>query len=116
LLAGDGNAQESVAIWREVDLEANNFTIYIAGLSGETRLVRNPAYRATGAGQAPASVAAATAPDFPPGEAQPAQPRPEPPKNFTLRKTLEIRYTLLGSPEQRKESEPWRRTVRWIMR
>jgi len=101
LLCGDDNARESVAVWRDVDLSVNEFKVYVAGLSGEARLVPNPAYD--------------------PG-------RPETvtdeqgrthltnPKHFTLRKTLEIRYNLLGSPTARATATPERAGVRWVMR
>jgi hypothetical protein len=102
LLTGDDNARESVAIWRQIDLNVNNFTVYVAGLSGETRFVKNPAY-------------------------DPAQPentvkgadgkeRVVNPRHFTLRKTLEIRYNLPGSPDTRVLAEPERVSVRWVMR
>ena len=102
LMIGDDNARESVAIWRQVDLTINRFKIYVSGLSGETRFVPNPAY-------------------------DPAQPEvievgpdgrecAKNPKHFTLRKTLEIRYNLLGSPAARPLSEPERYGMRWIMR
>jgi hypothetical protein len=38
------------------------------------------------------------------------------PEHFTLRKTLEIRYTLAGSPAAIREVNPVRGAVRWIMR
>ena len=101
LLRGDDNARESVAIWREVDLTVNNFSVYVAGLSGETRFVPNPAYD----------------PSYP--EIEPAADGKEQivnPKHFTLRKTLQIRYHLLGSPSARLVAEPERTGMDWIMR
>ncbi len=92
LLTGDDNARESVAIWRGVEADAHSFCIYVAGLSGETRLVKNPT--------------------FDPG-------RPESPENskqFTLRKTLEICYNLRGDSGARALAEPERVGVRWLMR
>ncbi len=107
LLSGDDNARESVAIWRDRDLtiSSNNFTIYVAGLSGETRFVRNPAYdpkqpetrKISGQDGREAEIVAN-------------------PKYFTLRKTLEIRYTLAGSPRVHRTVEPERGEVRWVMR
>ena len=44
LRSGDDYARESVAIWRASDLSVTKFTIYIAGLSGEARVLKNPAY------------------------------------------------------------------------
>jgi hypothetical protein len=92
LKAGDDNSIESVAIWRDFNLTANTYKVYIAGLSGETRLIRNPSFD----------------PSKPPSE--------ENPKFFTLRKTLEIDYTLPGSPLARPFVESERGAMRWIMR
>ena len=102
LLTGDDNARESVAIWRQIDLSSNSFTVYVAGLSGETQIVRNPSH----------------APDRPTVERtgpQKSEPSSDPPE-FTLRKTLEIRYNLPGSPQATPEVQPERAGVRWIMR
>ncbi len=105
LLTGDDNARESVAIWRQIDLSYNNFMVYVAGLSGETQIVRNPSHNSdkpeTDQGKGVAgrrTEVAAT------------------PKEFTLRKTLEIRYNLPGSPQATPEVQPERAGVRWIMR
>lgn len=92
LLVGDDHARESVAIWRQVDLSNGSFAVYVAGLSGETRFLHNPAF-------------------------DPSQPESSGnPKNFVLRKTLEIRYNLPGSPSARPQTTPERRVTRWIMR
>jgi hypothetical protein len=92
LLTGDDNALESVAIWRGVESDANAVAIYVAGLSGEARLARNPTF-------------------------DPARPEgPENLKQFTLRKTLEIRYNLRGDASARTLVEPERVSVRWVMR
>lgn len=104
VLAGDDHAVESVAIWRQVDLTENAFRIYVSGLSGETQLTPNPAYNARKA----ESQAAEPVSDKPGG--------PPPAKYFTLRKTLEIRYTLPGSPRARLHIAPERGLVRWVMR
>jgi hypothetical protein len=105
LLSGDDNARESVAIWRQIDLSQNSFTVYVAGLSGEIALVPNPRYDP----QRPEKVATAR-PDGP------AVEEAVNPKNFTLRKTLEIRYTLPGSPHARPGVMPERGETCWIMR
>jgi hypothetical protein len=105
LLSGTDNARESVAIWRNIDLSNVSFAVYVAGLSGETQFVPNPRY-------------------------DPKRPETEMvrgpdgserrvvtnPRQFTLRKTLEIRYTLPGSPAARPGVTPERGQVRWIMR
>lgn len=104
LLSGDDNARESVAVWRRVDLTSNSFTVYVAGLSGEIALVPNrnfnPDRPETGSATAAGGSAKGT----------------DNPKNFTLRKTLEIRYTLPGSPQARPSVWPERGKTRWIMR
>jgi hypothetical protein len=105
LLSGDDNARESVAIWRNIDLTLNSFTVYVAGLSGETQFLPNPSYDP----QKPEKERM-TASD---GQARVAVTNPQ---QFTLRKTLEIRYTLPGSPAARPEATPERTAVRWIMR
>jgi len=45
LLQGPDNAKGSVAIWPQLDIRANGFTIFVAGLSGESVLLRNPNYK-----------------------------------------------------------------------
>lgn len=105
LLAGDDEARESVAIWRQVDLSLNNFSVYIAGLSGETRFVRNPSYDA----DKPETVTV---------QADNGREREVTinPPYFALRKTLEVRYTLPGSPRAAYEALPERGEVLWTMR
>lgn len=105
LRAGADNARESVAIWRNVELRGNEFTIYVAGLSGETRFVKNPAYDP----KKPETVKMAGPSGF---ERDVAVN----PKHFTLRKTLEIHYTLPGSTQTRESADPQRQKIRWIMR
>jgi hypothetical protein len=97
LLSGDDNARESVAIWRDVDLTENDFSIFVAGLSGETQIVE-------------------MVPDKKKAEVIGQSSAESKPRFFTLRKTLEIQYTLPGSPEARRAAAPERGTVRWVMR
>lgn len=104
LLTGEDNARESVAIWRQIDLTVNHFTVYVAGLSGEAQFLRNPSFDP----EQP-ETKEVIGPD--------GVPRAGPnPRTFTLRKTLEIRYTLPGSPQARPQAAPQRTDVRWIMR
>ncbi len=95
LLSGDDNARESVAIWRDVDLTENNFSIFVAGLSGENQVMQMPVKK-KGDVMGPGGKSAV--------------------QTFTLRKTLEIQYTLPGSPDSRRNAMPERGTVRWVMR
>lgn len=116
LRTGEDNARESVAIWRADDVKVNNFTIYVAGLSGETRLVPNPAARPAKPGEGADSAdksGSETAPGAAPASSGPSA---APPKYFTLRKTLELRYTLPGSLEALASAEPELRSARWVMR
>lgn len=105
LLSGDDNARESVAVWRNIDLTLNSFSIYVAGLSGETQFLANPSFDPerpeTGTVRGPA------------GQERQLVTNP---RQFTLRKTLEIGYTLPGSPAARPAAVPERDTLRWIMR
>ncbi len=104
LKAGEDNARESVAIWRGVDVDVNRFTIYIAGLSGETLVLRNPSFDPNRPVDAEVEVDGRT-------KTVTVNPR-----HFTLRKTLELRYAIPGSPAARRTAEPVRESSRWIMR
>jgi len=42
LLQGEDNARDGVIVFGDVDAEARNFKVFIAGLSGETTTVKNP--------------------------------------------------------------------------
>lgn len=103
--SGDDHSIESVAIWRADEISGNSFTIYVAGLSGENRVLPNPRYDP----KAPEEQRV-TGPD---GKERMVQSNP---RFFTLRKTLEIRYTLPGSEDLRDFAEPQRVLTRWIMR
>lgn len=105
LRVGDDNARESVAIWRDIDLRQNSFTIYVSGLSGEVRVVKNPSHN-PGKPETQKQV----------GPDGIERDIPVNPRNFTLRKTLEIDYTLPGSPLARPFVEAERQRTRWIMR
>ncbi|RMF77667.1 MAG: hypothetical protein D6744_11060, partial [Planctomycetota bacterium] len=103
---GDDNARESVLIWRAADIDSTRFSVFISGLSGESRLIRNPAYdparpeteRITG----------------PSGRVREVVVNP---RYFTIRKTLEIQYALPGSENARRSAaEPQRENARWVMR
>ncbi|MCG3125801.1 MAG: hypothetical protein CHACPFDD_00628 [Phycisphaerae bacterium] len=103
LLSGDDHTRESVAIWRQIPLNVNRFDLFVAGLSGETRAIANRAYD----------------PSKPPTVIGPGKPPPEGPANlkeFTLRKTLRVPYTLSGSTLTRETLEPRRGTLQWVMR
>ncbi len=94
LLIGEDRAKRGVAIWPDFDPQAREFTIYVAGLSGETTRIANPAFDA----------------------GKPVGPRN--PRVFILRKTLELPYRLPGGAEERARAVPERlsREPRWVMR
>jgi len=105
LRRGDDYARESVAIWPVGDLNVNEFKIYIAGLSGEARVLRNPAFE----------------PDQPEtkqitGDDGRQREITVNPKYFTLRKTLQLSYTLPASEHAREQVEPRLDHASWIMR
>lgn len=104
LKSGEDHARESVAIWRNVDLKGNRFSIFVAGLSGETRLVPNPSHDPT---------LPETRIVRKDGFEQEVTVNP---RMFTLRKTREIAYQLPGSRQPGTPSEPRRAYERWIMR
>lgn len=105
LRAGADYARESVAIWRATDIEVAGFTIYVAGLSGESRVLRNPAYHP----DEPETLTV-LGPD---GREREVVVNP---RYFTLRKTLQLSYTLPASDQARRQVEPRLDFARWIMR
>lgn len=105
LHTGEDYARESVAIWRAGDLNGYDFSIYVSGLSGEARVLRNPAYD----------------PEKPEARAVTGDDGRERevivnPKYFTLRKTLRLRYLLAASERARSRMEPRLVDADWIMR
>ena len=105
LAVGDDNARESVAIWRGVDADVNNFSIYCAGLSGEAQTVRNPVYDA----KQPETRKAPTLD----GREREVVVNP---RYFVLRKTLELKFEWPGSQEARASGVPTLVKQSWIMR
>jgi len=92
LLQGEANARASVAVFREFDPEADDFTVYAAGFSGEIQRLANPAFNA--------------------GKKE----SEDNPRFFILRRTLAIRYELPGDATTRSKADPIRRTREWVMR
>ena len=92
LLQGRENARTSAVVFRQFDREASAFTIYISGLSGEVRRVRNPGFLTN--------------------EAESEQN----PRVFLFRRTLAIRYDLPGDPGTQALAVPIRRSREWVMR
>lgn len=94
LQRGKDRMRHGVAIWRDFDPKAQEFTIYVGGLSGETQRIKNPA--------------------FDPNLAEDAKN----PRYFVFRKTLAVAYKLPGSPASRVMVKPERIPdgQKWIMR
>ena len=92
LLQGEDNTISSVAIFRQFDPGANQFVVYVAGLSGEVTRVSNPS--------------------FDPGHPE----SDDNPPFFFLRKTLAVRYVLPGDVQSRKVTRPTRVGRDWVMR
>ena len=92
LLLGEANARASVAVFRSFDPDADEFTVYAAGFSGEIQRLANPAFDAG------------------------AEESEDNPRFFILRRTLAIRYELPGDPTTRSKAIPVRRTREWVMR
>lgn len=105
LASGSDYARESVAIWRATDVAVNNFTIFAAGLSGESKLIKNPGFDKS----KPETQTVTDANGF-------QREITVNPRYFTLRKTLELKYRIPGSQEARTSAEPELLGSRWIMR
>ncbi|HUU85825.1 MAG TPA: hypothetical protein VM243_20195 [Phycisphaerae bacterium] len=89
---GTDNSRTSVAVFRDFDLHASSFAVYVGGLSGEIARVNNPAFEVDKA-ESDNNV-----------------------RFFLLRKTLEIRYDLPGDPLSRETVVPTRVKREWVMR
>ena len=94
LQRGKDRARHGVAIWQDFDVKARSFTVYVTGLSGETKRVKNPTFD----------------PDKPADENNR--------RYYTFRKTLAIPYTFPGSEQTRSLVKPERvpNGQKWIMR
>jgi hypothetical protein len=92
LLQGQENTRTSAVVFRQFDREASAFTIYISGLSGEVRRIRNPGFLTN--------------------QAESEQN----PRVFLFRRTLAIKYDLPGDPGTQAQAVPIRRSRQWVMR
>jgi hypothetical protein len=88
ILQGEDNAKEIVIAWRDFDLQAASFKIFLGGLSNETVVVPHPV-EVNDAGQ---------------------------PVQVFLRKTLELSYSLHGDPALRPSVQTVYDGQNWIMR
>jgi len=92
LLQGTDNARTSAVVFQGFDPSANQFTIYVGGLSGEVQRLQNFAFDS----EKPES--------------------DENPRFFVLRKTLGISYDLPGDEKSRPQAKPVRVKREWVMR
>jgi hypothetical protein len=92
LLRGADNARTSAAVFRMFDPSSNNFTVYIAGLSGQISRVPNPEF------------------DDQREESESNQ------RFFILRKSLAITYGLPGDVSTRFRAVPVRQKREWVIR
>ncbi len=92
VLPGIDNSRTSAIAFRQMDVEVNNFTVFLGGLSGEIRRLPNPGFDR----KKPIS-----------DENQPF---------FVLRKSLAIRYDLPGDSMTRQQAIPARVSQEWVLR
>ncbi len=92
LLQGPDNARTSAAVFRDFDPNADQVTVYVAGLSGEIQRINNPSFE-------PSKGVSQRNPRF-----------------FTLRKSLGITYDLPSDSVTREAVTPVRRETAWVMR
>ena len=92
ILQGEENARASVAVFRTFDAEADSFTVYVSGLSGEIKRIGNPGLKPT------------------------QDESGDTPRSFILRRTLAIAYELPGDSRTRARATPVRRSREWVMR
>lgn len=90
LLQGVENSKDGVVVWPAPDLHANEITVYAAGFSGETKTIEVP--------------------DTTPGAKEGAT------KQIVLRKTLMLRYRVLGEIREWGNKPFELVEKRWILR
>ena len=105
LQQGEDYAKDGVAVWPQFDADADEFTIYVRGLSGETDQVPNSSYDPARPEAEEEVLADGT-----------TVPRVVNTRYFTVHKTLAITYQLPGDRETRIQASPVRLSQKWIMR
>ena len=88
ILQGEDNAKDVAIIWRDFDLQARSFKVFISGLSNETAVVQHPV----------------------------AVDQAGRPVQVYLRKTLQLDYTLQGDSTIRPAVETIYEGQSWVMR
>lgn len=92
LLQGKENARSSAVVFRMFDKQANSFTVYFSGLSGQIERISNPTF------------------DINQKESTENQ------RFFLLRRTLAVTYDLPGDRGTRIVARPIRKHREWVMR
>lgn len=92
LLQGKENAKASAVVFRMFDHEANSFTVFFSGLSGEIEKIPNPTYN--------------------PSQSETDENQ----RFFLLRRTLAVTYDLPGDRGTRANARPIRKHREWVMR
>lgn len=92
LLQGKENARSSAVVFRMFDKQANNFTVYFSGLSGQIERVSNPTFDTS------------------------QKESTENQRFFLLRRTLAVSYDLPGDRGTRSVARPIRKHREWVMR
>lgn len=105
LLQSADQAKDGVAIWPDFSAMSDKFTVYVAGLSGESMEVPNPGYRPDQPETVEERLADGT-----------SIPYLANPRRFTLHRTLAIHYDLPGDARTRSQAKPVRTGQEWVMR
>jgi hypothetical protein len=100
-----GYARDGVAVWPDFDRQINEFTVFVRGLSGEIATVPNAGFDDSQPEIEEVALSDGT-----------VVPQVVNPREFTLHKSLAIRYLLPGDPATRIEADPVRQEQKWVMR
>jgi len=92
LLQGSANSRTTAAVFENFDPQANEFTIFASGLSGEIQRLTNPSFNSK------------------------QRESEENPPFFVLRRTLAVTYRLPGDEQTRRLATPVRLKREWVMR
>ena len=92
LLQGEENSRTSVAVFKDFDPGASEFTMYVGGLSGEIARTPNPSF-------------------------DPKKPESDTnPRGFVFRRTLAVTYAFPSDESSRVVASPIRKNREWVMR
>jgi len=88
ILQGQDNTKDLVIIWPDFDAKAKNISLFIAGLSNETKVIEHPTQK----------------------------DKDGKPEKIYLRKTLELQYSIGGDPNLRSNTKLAFKSQNWQMR